>query len=93
MTEKKNIHKFFPQPIFQYQIEGYEEHNKNLEEYIYSLYESDKTGVKKSNVNGWHSKPFNLGKMTNHHLSSLNLFKCMLQTHLKNMVGDILQTK
>ena len=31
MTEK-NIHKFFPQPIFQYQIEGYEEHNKNLEE-------------------------------------------------------------
>jgi len=60
MTEKKNIHKFFPQPIFQYQIEGYEEHNKNLEEYIYSLYESDKTGVIKSNVNGWHSKPFNL---------------------------------
>ena len=60
MTEKKNIHKFFPQPIFQYQIEGYEEHNENLEEYIYSLYESDKTGVKKSNVNGWHSKPFNL---------------------------------
>ena len=60
MTEKKNINKFFPQPIFQYQIEGYEEHNKNLEEYIYSLYESDKTGVIKSNVNGWHSKPFNL---------------------------------
>ncbi|MDA9721352.1 TIGR02466 family protein [Candidatus Pelagibacter sp.] len=56
----KNIFKYFPQPVFHYQLDNYEMHNKNLEEYIYKLYAEDKVGLARSNINGWHSKPFNL---------------------------------
>ena len=60
MTEKKNIHKFFPQPVFHYQLQDYKKHNEELSEYIYDLHKKDPEGVARSNQGGWHSKPFNL---------------------------------
>ena len=50
-------HRLFPVPIFEYRLKNYEQLNKELEQYIYSLKEIDPTGMKKSNAGGWHS-PF-----------------------------------
>ena len=60
MSEKEKILKLFPQPLFKYQVEDYKVKNKKLLDYIYELYEEDKLGVQKSNINGWHSKSFDL---------------------------------
>ena len=59
MSDKKVL-KFFPQPIFHYKVDNYEEHNENLSKYIYDLYKEDEKGLARSNQGGWHSKPFNL---------------------------------
>ena len=58
----KIIHKLFPSPVFQFKIENHEEMNKQLIEYIYGLKKEDDQGIKRSNVNGWHSKPFKFEK-------------------------------
>ena len=60
MSNSKNIYKYFAQPIFHYQLENYEEYNKELEKYIYDLQKLDPEGLSRSNQGGWHSKPFNL---------------------------------
>ncbi len=60
MAQKNQVLKLFSQPLFKYQIENYEELNKKLLKFIYELKKNDTAGVKKSNINGWHSKPFNL---------------------------------
>ena len=59
MSQKDKILKLFSHPVFKYQIDDHESKNKELLKYIYNLYENDKAGVKKSNINGWHSKSFN----------------------------------
>ena len=53
-----NILKLFPQPVFKYQIDNYQKINEGLVKYVYELNKKDNVGVKKSNINGWHSKPF-----------------------------------
>ena len=60
MLKESQILKLFSQPIFKYKIENYEKLNEELLEFIYKLNKSDKVGVKKSNINGWHSKSFDL---------------------------------
>ena len=60
MAEKKYIHKLFPEPVFHYKLNNYEKHNADLEKYIYEMYEKDKEGIQRSNVNGWHSKNFRI---------------------------------
>ena len=60
MSEKEKILKLFPQPLFKYHVEDYKVKNKKLLDYIYELYEEDNLGVQKSNINGWHSKSFDL---------------------------------
>ena len=57
---KKNLFTYFPHPIFQYKLDNYEDHNKELSKYIYDLQKEDSKGQKLSNVNGWHSPFFNL---------------------------------
>lgn len=57
---KNNIFKFFPDPIFRYNVSNYEKYNEDLSSYIYNIYDNDKSGLQLSNINGWHSKPFNL---------------------------------
>ncbi len=60
MSDSKKVHKYFAQPIFQYQLESYERHNQDLKKYIYNAYNEDPNGLSRSNQGGWHSKPFNL---------------------------------
>ena len=54
--------KFFPEPVFKYKFEKFKEFNKELEKYIYDLYEKDKQGVIRSNQGGWHSKNFKINE-------------------------------
>ena len=58
MVNEGNILSYFAHPIFRYKLQNYEDHNKELTKYIYQLYADDKEGVKKTNINGWHSKSF-----------------------------------
>ena len=60
MSLEKQVYKLFAQPIFQYKIDNFESHNENLKKYIYDLYEKDKVGIQRSNVDGWHSKSFKI---------------------------------
>ena len=57
---KNEIFKLFPEPVFKYKIKNFEKLNIELSKYIYDLYDKDNKGVKRSNVNGWHSKNFDL---------------------------------
>ena len=75
MSKNNQILKLFPQPVFKYQVDSYETINKELLDYIYDLYENDKTGVKKSNINGWHSRSFDMkdsGNIPNKFYSHIN---------------------
>ena len=58
----KIIHKLFATPVFQFKIKGYEKINSDLSKYIYNLYENNKKGIERSNVNGWHSNNFKVEK-------------------------------
>ena len=60
MTEKKILYKLFSVPVFHYSLNDYGKHNKKLLVYIYDLYNQDKIGVQRSNVDGWHSKSFKI---------------------------------
>ena len=60
MSNILKIYKFFPQPIFHFKINNYKKHNANLIKYIYDLQKKDRKGVERSNINGWHSKSFDL---------------------------------
>ena len=76
MTDNKEILKFFPQPIFKYKIDSYQEWNAQLLDYIYELKEDDESGIERSNINGWHSKPFDLKKKNSiQHKFFLNITK------------------
>jgi uncharacterized protein (TIGR02466 family) len=62
MTSKK-IHKLFPSPIFECQINNYKELNKDLEKFIYNLEKDDTKGVNASNAGGgWHSPYWQIAK-------------------------------
>ena len=59
---ENEILKLFPDPIIKYKLDNFKNLNKDLEKYIYKLYEEDKKGVERSNRGGWHSKNFDLLK-------------------------------
>ena len=58
--DNPEVFKFFPIPIFKYSFEKFREFNTDLSNYIYTLYEQDNIGVKRSNRGGWHSKTFEM---------------------------------
>ena len=51
---------FFSTPVWTNTIKNYKETNEEIYNYIKKLQEVDERGIVKSNVNGWHSKNFNL---------------------------------
>ena len=81
MSDKNQILKLFPQPVFKYQIKDYKKINEELLNYIYELEKNDPTGVKKSNILGWHSKSFNLKEKNN----IPNKFFSMIEDHIKDV--------
>ena len=77
MNEKNEILKLFPQPVFKFKVKDYDNINLNLLKYIYDLQKKDEKGVKKSNVNGWHSQPFDLSnpnEIPNKFFNSINVY-------------------
>lgn len=81
MLNNKETIKFFPQPIFKYKVEDYQNYNNELIEYIYQLYNDDKEGIQRSNRGGWHSKPFELkDKKTIQHKFLLETSKYVFDT-------------
>jgi len=63
MSQSDQILKLFPHPVFKSKVNNFEQINKELLEFIYKEFKKDKLGVKKSNVNGWHSKSFDLNDL------------------------------
>jgi len=51
---------FFPTPVWTIQVDNYEKINEQMYKFIKYLQSKDQKGINKSNVNGWHSKDFNL---------------------------------
>ena len=60
--EDKIVHKLFPTPVFQFKIKNYKDLNNELSQYVYDLKKNDEKGIQRSNVNGWHSKNFQIEK-------------------------------
>ena len=54
------ILKLFPESVFKYKFEKFENFNPELSNYIYNLNQSDKSGITRSNKGGWHSEDFDL---------------------------------
>ena len=50
----------FPTPVWTIQLENFESINVEMYAYIKESQIKDKTGIKKSNNKGWHSKDFNM---------------------------------
>ena len=83
MSSENQILKLFPQPIFKYQVREYEKINEELLTYVYNLYEEDNIGVKKSNINGWHSKSFDQNDKNN--------IPNKFLTHINNHIKDVFE--
>lgn len=81
---KDNIFRFFPDPVFRYKISNHKQHNKDLSKYIYDIYNDDKNGIKLSNINGWHSKPFNLNEKN----SPPNNFFLSIKDHIQDVFNN-----
>ena len=50
----------FPTPVWTLTLNNYKEINEKMFNFIKSEQNKDQLGIKKSNVNGWHSKDFDL---------------------------------
>ncbi|WP_440671934.1 TIGR02466 family protein [Candidatus Pelagibacter sp. HIMB1715] len=79
MTQNE-ILKLFPEPIFKYKVDNYEEFNKDLKTYIYKLYENDSRGIERSNRGGWHSTHFRINEIN----SIQNRFAQHMQKYIIN---------
>ena len=55
-----NPNLFFPTPVWVTKIKDYVNINNDIYKYIKDMQSIDEKGVIKSNINGWHSKDFNL---------------------------------
>ena len=49
--------------MFKYKVNKFETLNEELLKFIYNLKEKDNIGLKKSNINGWHSESFDLNDL------------------------------
>ncbi len=74
---KVHTYKFFPQPIFSFEIDNYKTLNIELEKFILEEFKKDNEGLKRSNVNGWHSKPFKFEKGNAAHNFALKIENCI----------------
>ena len=60
MLYLEDMHLFFSTPVWIKQLNNFENINDELKSYIYQARKENPDGVKKSNVNGWHSQGFDL---------------------------------
>ena len=79
------ILKLFPETIFKYKFENFENFNQELKKYIYELQKKDKHGLKKSNQGGWHSPEFSLKEPN----SIQNKFALALHKYIVNTFQNL----
>ena len=78
---------FFPTPVWASKIDDYSTLNLKLLSYINKLKANDREGVLRSNINGWHSKDFNLSEdVPKFFIQSISN---KLQTAIQNMNWDL----
>ena len=82
-STNKDLNLVFSTPIWTMLIDDYESINAEMLDYIKSLQVEDPKGEFKSNVFGWHSKPFDLK-----HASVLNFFN-KIQKNLNKAIIDL----
>ena len=75
------MHLFFSTPVWIKQLNNFENINDELKSYIYQARKDNPEGVKKSNVNGWHSEGFDLKNQ------SLKNFI----TEISNNIGSVIK--
>ena len=77
------MHLFFSTPVWTEQINDFEIINNELKNYIYQEKEKNPIGIKKSNINGWHSEGFDLKN------ESLKKFVNEISNHIGTAVKDM----
>jgi len=78
------IYRLFPEPVFKYKLENFQNFNQDLSNYIYELRENDDRGLNKSNKGGWHSNYFKLGlKDSIQHKFTLEIQKYIIDVFQK----------
>lgn len=85
MNERK-IYNLFPDPIFRYKLENFEEINKELLSYIFELKKNNPVGNNRSNKGGWHSPNFDIVK-PGPPINFINNFKDFLKDIIVNEFG------
>ena len=85
MRERK-IYNLFPDPIFRYKLENFEEINKELLSYIFELKKNNPVGNNRSNKGGWHSPNFDIVK-PGPPINFINNFKDFLKQIITNEYG------
>ena len=74
---------FFSTPVWASKIENYKTVNEEIYKYIINLQQSDKDGITKSNIKGWHSKDFNLNDK-----EALNFVK-LITPSIEKVINDM----
>jgi len=82
-STSKDLNLVFSTPIWTMLVDDYESINAEMLDYIKSLQAEDPKGEFKSNVFGWHSKPFDLK-----HASALNFFN-KIQKNVNKAIIDL----
>ncbi|WP_428079110.1 TIGR02466 family protein [Candidatus Pelagibacter sp.] len=78
------IYRLFPEPVFKYKLENFQNFNQDLTNYIYELRQNDDRGLNKSNKGGWHSNYFKLGvKDSIQHKFTLEIQKYIIDVFQK----------
>ena len=81
------MHLFFSTPVWTEQINDFEIINNELIKYIHQEQEKNPIGIKKSNINGWHSEGFDL---KNENLKKfINEISFNIGTAVKDMGWDL----
>jgi len=62
LMDPVEVFKLFPVPIFSIKLNNYNEINAKLKNYIEELRNNNPSGVKLSNIGGWHSPNFDIKK-------------------------------
>ena len=82
----KKVYNLFPDTIFKYKLENYQQINKDLLNYILELKKKDIHGNNRSNRGGWHSPNFDLVSQ-GPPINFINSFKDFLKEIIINEFG------
>ena len=80
---KSDLNLIFPTPVWTSMIQDHKLANQKLYDYIKSLQNEDPKGIYRSNINGWHSKNFDLQN------ESVIFFLNSISSNLNKAITDL----